>query len=159
MKRFLVVYNITVLLVVIAADQITKSFFKDLIDPLWQFTSPLLSVRLIPSLNSNLAFSIPVSPIALTIIIGSVFLIVAALWIKRMYQQYPDSLWIALILGGGIGNIFDRIRLGGVVDWIEVVLFSFSWSSFNLADTAIVIGVLGWIATSIHSNKQTKVAP
>ena len=75
-----------------------------------------------------------------------------------MYQQNLDALWIALILGGGIGNILDRVRFGGVVDWIEVVLFSFSWSSFNLADAAIVIGVLGWIITSIRSNKQTKLA-
>lgn len=155
MNRFLKIYNALLLISVIAADQITKSFFSDISEPLWGFSSAVLSIRLLPSLNSNLAFSIPAPPLLLAFIVGSVFLVVSGLWIKRIYNQHLDTLWIALVLGGGIGNILDRVRLGGVVDWIEVVLFSFSWSSFNLADAAIVIGVAGWIGSSMYSKKQT----
>ena len=50
-------------------------------------------------------------------------------------------LWlpVGLILGGALGNLADRAREGAVIDWIDPI----AWPAFNLADTAIVIGVLG----------------
>ncbi len=51
------------------------------------------------------------------------------------------SLWgFSLILGGAAGNVFDRILFGRVTDFLELYLGEFHWPTFNLADTAIVIG-------------------
>ena len=47
---------------------------------------------------------------------------------------------LALILGGALGNVHDRIVYGSVVDFIEVHIFSYHWPDFNLADSSIVIG-------------------
>ncbi len=47
---------------------------------------------------------------------------------------------LALILGGAIGNVHDRIAYGSVVDFIEVHIFTYHWPDFNVADSAIVIG-------------------
>ncbi len=47
---------------------------------------------------------------------------------------------LALILGGAIGNVHDRILYGSVVDFIEVHIFSYHWPDFNVADSAIVTG-------------------
>lgn len=47
---------------------------------------------------------------------------------------------LALILGGAIGNVHDRIVYGSVVDFIEVHIFTYHWPDFNLADSSIVIG-------------------
>ncbi len=64
------------------------------------------------------------------------------------YGQLPDrrsiQVSVALILGGGIANLVDRIRLGYVIDFID---FRF-WPAFNLADTAITLGVIGFIVLS-----------
>jgi signal peptidase II len=55
-------------------------------------------------------------------------------------------LWlpVGLLLGGAIGNLVDRIRIGSVVDWIDPA----AWPAFNVADACITIGVLGllWLA-------------
>jgi signal peptidase II len=47
---------------------------------------------------------------------------------------------LALILGGAIGNVHDRIVYGSVVDFIEVHIFSYHWPDFNVADSSVVIG-------------------
>ncbi len=47
---------------------------------------------------------------------------------------------LALILGGAIGNVHDRIAYGSVVDFIEVHIFNYHWPDFNVADSAVVTG-------------------
>ena len=47
---------------------------------------------------------------------------------------------LALILGGAIGNVHDRIVYGSVVDFIEVHIFTYHWPDFNVADSSVVIG-------------------
>jgi signal peptidase II len=50
------------------------------------------------------------------------------------------TLALALILGGAIGNVHDRIAYGSVIDFIEVHIFTYHWPDFNVADSSIVIG-------------------
>jgi len=57
----------------------------------------------------------------------------------RSYQKKPATR-IALIIGGAIGNLIDRIRLGGVIDFIDLHVYSYHWPAFNIADSAITIG-------------------
>ena len=47
---------------------------------------------------------------------------------------------LALILGGALGNLHDRVRYGSVVDFIEVHIFGYHWPDFNVADSSIVVG-------------------
>jgi signal peptidase II len=54
----------------------------------------------------------------------------------------PTSLGLALILGGALGNAYDRLRFGFVVDFLEVHIFQYHWPDFNVADSAIVVGGL-----------------
>lgn len=50
------------------------------------------------------------------------------------------TLALALVLGGAIGNDYDRVRFASVVDFLEVHIFSYHWPDFNVADSAIVVG-------------------
>jgi hypothetical protein len=50
------------------------------------------------------------------------------------------SVALALILGGALGNVHDRICYGAVIDFIEVHIFAYHWPDFNVADSSIVIG-------------------
>jgi signal peptidase II len=52
------------------------------------------------------------------------------------------SIALALILGGALGNAYDRLRFGFVVDFLEVHIIHYHWPDFNVADSAIVIGGL-----------------
>jgi len=52
-------------------------------------------------------------------------------------------LLLALVLGGNLGNLVDRLRLGHVIDFIDVGIGSLRWPVFNLADVAVVAGAVG----------------
>lgn len=52
----------------------------------------------------------------------------------------PMTLAFALVLGGAMGNVHDRIAYGAVIDFIEVHIFSYHWPDFNVADSSIVTG-------------------
>jgi signal peptidase II len=68
--------------------------------------------------------------------------IVAALifWLSRVESPFL-AVAIGLIIGGAVGNVIDRIRLGAVVDFLDLHLGSLHWPAFNVADSAICIGV------------------
>ena len=52
-----------------------------------------------------------------------------------------EAAGVGLILGGAVGNLVDRLRLGGVVDFIDVHYGGWHWPAFNIADAAITVGV------------------
>ena len=62
---------------------------------------------------------------------------------------------LALILGGALGNLHDRIVYGSVVDFIEVHIFSYHWPDFNVADSAIVTGACLLLLDSLLPKKDT----
>jgi signal peptidase II len=63
-----------------------------------------------------------------------------------LFHQTPKNLpWLAaalaLIFGGAVGNMIDRIRLGEVVDFLDVYAASYHWPTFNVADSAVSVGI------------------
>lgn len=63
------------------------------------------------------------------------------------------SLAMALVLGGAIGNAWDRIRFGTVVDFLEVHIVHYHWPDFNVADSAIVIGGILLLLDALFSRQ------
>jgi signal peptidase II len=62
---------------------------------------------------------------------------------------------LALIFGGALGNVHDRVLYGSVVDFIEVHIFSYHWPDFNLADSCIVTGACLLLLDSLLPKKTT----
>ncbi|MGY8795805.1 MAG: signal peptidase II, partial [Woeseiales bacterium] len=62
------------------------------------------------------------------------------LWKIRTSGHLVLSSGLALVLGGAIGNVVDRIRLGSVVDFVQVFIAGWPFPSFNVADAAISVG-------------------
>ncbi len=84
---------------------------------------------------------------------------VIVLWIKRLQQHEKwQAVALALILGGAIGNVIDRIWLGYVVDFIDVYYEHMHWPAFNIADSAITIGVVLIIIDSIREYRAEKLS-
>ena len=84
-------------------------------------------------------------------IIAVVVSAVITLWIKRLEQHEKwQAIALAFILGGAIGNVIDRIWLGYVIDFIEVYYQHWYFPAFNIADSAITIGVAMIIIDSLR---------
>lgn len=71
-----------------------------------------------------------------------------ALWLRR--EKNPaDATALALVLGGALGNIIDRVRFGYVVDFLHFFWGQYSFWVFNLADAAITVGVMLLLARAV----------
>jgi len=71
--------------------------------------------------------------------IAAVLVVLGLLW-KMGRTVTLTSVALALILGGAVGNLYDRIKLKYVVDFLEVHIVHYHWPDFNVADSAIVVG-------------------
>jgi len=78
--------------------------------------------------------------------------IVVTIVLARIGRRFSlTALSMALVLGGAIGNVWDRIHSGTVVDFLEVHIVHYHWPDFNLADSAIVIGGILLLLDSLLS--------
>jgi signal peptidase II len=82
----------------------------------------------------------------------------------RMGRSFTlTTLALAFVLGGAIGNDYDRIRFASVVDFLEVHIFTYHWPDFNVADSAIVVGacllLLDALITKKPAPETTEKAP
>ena len=68
--------------------------------------------------------------------------IIIAIWLSRL-QKHETLLAIALslVLGGAVGNLIDRLAYGYVIDFLDVYYGNWHWPAFNIADSAITLGV------------------
>ena len=84
--------------------------------------------------------------------------LLAVLYIPWLINQYKKNILIVigllLILGGAIGNLYDRISYGYVIDFIYLHIDEFYWPAFNVADSAISLGVLLFLYGSFKSYKK-----
>ncbi len=88
------------------------------------------------------------SVIALVVSIG------ITIWMKRLPStQTWLAVALALVLGGAIGNLWDRVTLGYVVDFIDVYYQQSHWPAFNIADSAISIGAVLLIVDSFRGER------
>lgn len=93
--------------------------------------------------NEGAAFSILTGQRLFLILIAVIILIILFNYLKKnKVEGKIDRLAFSLIIGGSLGNLFDRIVRGYVVDFLDFKIFGYNFPVFNLADTFIVIGVL-----------------
>jgi signal peptidase II len=79
--------------------------------------------------------------------IGAVFLL--AFWFTRLSGEEKSLVFgISLILGGAVGNLIDRLILHEVIDFLDVYIGRYHWPAFNVADSAITVGVI-WLAINM----------
>jgi signal peptidase II len=87
------------------------------------------------------------SAISLVVSIG------ITIWIKRLNStQTLLASALALVLGGALGNLWDRLTLGYVVDFIDVYYQQSHWPAFNIADSAISVGAVLLVIDSLRGN-------
>ena len=85
----------------------------------------------------------PLALVALSAVISCILLV----WMKRSPSLLIAGA-LASVIGGAVGNCIDRLRVGAVVDFLDFHVFGYHWPAFNVADSAIFIGV---VLLCIHS--------
>ena len=87
---------------------------------------------------------------ALALVVSAVLVV----WLSRTARSdWRNAVPLSLIIGGAIGNVIDRARLGHVVDFIDVYVGQSHWPAFNIADSAICVGAVTLVAFSLFTGK------
>jgi len=149
-----------VALVVLVADQVTKEIINSTLTRGEQIeVAGPLSLTL--TYNDGIAFGLASGAGIWVIVLAMVALVALGAFIASAPDRLTTWLSGGLILGGAVGNLVDRVRLGHVTDFVLIS----GWPAFNVADSAITVGVilLAWTVIrddgSSGSRKDTESAP
>ncbi|MGH2776599.1 MAG: signal peptidase II [Actinomycetota bacterium] len=138
--------------VIVVVDQLTKSFaLANLADGPIDVIEGVLTLRL--TYNPGGAFGV-LQGVPNFFLIATVVIVVFILYWARTVESAGWAIPLGLVLGGGLGNLFDRIFRdtgGQVIDFVDLQV----WPVFNVADSAITIGVLALLVMSFRAERRT----
>ncbi len=157
MSRKIRLYSILFGLMVIAADQASKMAVLTALDGSVEVTG---FFNLVLVLNHGVTFGMlqQSEQTGVWMLVGLAMLIcLYLLWLWRQSQSAFEAMVLMAVIGGALGNVIDRIRLGGVIDFLDFHLFGYHWPAFNLADSAIVLGIACYVIGQMRSGRQTDV--
>jgi signal peptidase II len=156
-RRF--VLELSLIAGIVAFDQLTKLLVR-LEIPLHD------SVTIVPGLlnlvhvrNTGAAFGFlnavdfPHKPVVVALVATAALMGIALYAARLSSHERLARVGLALILGGAVGNLIDRLTLGSVVDFVDVVLGGWHFWAFNVADSAITVGVVAMLADMIGLNR------
>ena len=145
--RYFIIISIVILI-----DQLSKIWIKtnlayhESIEIIGNF------VRFTYVENPGIAFGISVGKFSLIILLLSIAIIIFIIKEIIANKDTFSSIALAVILGGAIGNLIDRICMhipslnyGGVIDFIDIGTLSYRWYTFNIADSSVCIGMIGYL--------------
>ncbi len=146
--------------VVVALDQASKFMAEHSLE----YGVP---VAVLPSFNLTLAYNRGAAFSFLSdaagwqrwffIAVAGFAVVVLVAWLRKLAPaQRWTAVGLALILGGALGNLIDRIWLGHVIDFIQLYYRSFYWPAFNIADSAITVGAGMLIWESLFHHRADK---
>ena len=140
--RHILWWVVTIGLVVVALDQLSKwqvvrSLSAEVVEVTGFFNLVLvcntgISFGLLPGDSAVKAWLL--SAFALAVVVGLL------IWVRSKDSQLLLA-GCGLVVGGALGNVVDRVRIGCVIDFIDVHAAGWHWPAFNLADSAITVGV------------------
>jgi len=143
---------------VVVLDQATKSLAEAMLVPYRSLPlAPLLNLTL--AYNEGAAFSFlsdaggwqrwAFAGFALSM---SVVLVI---WLLRLgSREHLTALALSLVTGGAVGNLIDRVQTGRVVDFIDFFVGDWHWPAFNVADSAITLGVFLLLLSSLRRGQK-----
>ena len=139
-------------LLVILADQASKAGANDGLAASWIQVTGFFNLVLLRNTGSAFSFLADAGGwqklLFSAVAIGVSAAMAAVIWKHSAEKLAPAAA--ALVLGGAIGNLIDRLMLGSVTDFIDLHIGDIHWPAFNIADSAIVLGVIFFILIELR---------
>lgn len=152
-------FGLSVAIIAIVADQLSKYYILHEVLGSWAVINISPVFNLVRAWNTGVSFSMfnNYGSLGAWLLSGMALLIVSFLlfWLKSEKNRFAQAA-LGLIIGGALGNVIDRIRLGAVFDFLDFHIGESHWPAFNAADSFICIGAGILILQSIfnHFNKK-----
>lgn len=145
--------------IILAADQLSKWAVLEYFQVRGSQVTPLMPfLNLVLVFNPGISFGLlgdhsllgPYAFTAFALIVTFVLII----WAYKT-PDFLQRLYFSFVIGGALGNVIDRLRFDAVVDFIDLHGFGYHWPAFNLADSAITLGVLALILNNLFKKPES----
>jgi signal peptidase II len=151
--------GLAVAALVVVLDQVTKWWIVNIVMMPPEVIEVVPFFNLVLTWNRGVSFGMFNSGSPLNAwILGVVAVGIAGsllVWLMRVDRMIL-ALALGLIIGGAVGNLIDRVRFGAVADFLDVHALGYHWPAFNVADSAITIGVVVLIADSLFGSAERR---
>ena len=134
---------------IVATDQLTKAWLTSFLAPGESVRVVGDLVRLVHGQNAGGLFGLFQGQALLFALVSLVVVGLIVGYHGRSGRNQYLSITLGLLLGGALGNLLDRVRLGYVVDFVDAGIGSVRWYTFNVADTAISFAIVLLLAASL----------
>ena len=144
--------------ILLVADQMTKMAVLNLFlgNPHVMPVTPFFNLVLV--WNSGVSFGMLAGSgeVRMLVLIGFALAVALglAVWLARTGSNWV-VMSLGLIIGGAVGNVIDRLRFGAVIDFLQFYWRDWYFPAFNLADSAITLGVVGLLLQSLIEKPRT----
>lgn len=143
----------------IGCDQVTKEVVRNTIAPMEYiaFLNDRFILTNVENTGAMLGFGENLSPILKRILLQGLPIIVLLILLFRILKKPNIDRWLTLafafVIGGGIGNLIDRVAYGSVTDFFQIKWGFFKTGIFNMADVSVSLGILIIIFMSFRQQK------
>ncbi|MDR0476421.1 MAG: signal peptidase II [Desulfobulbaceae bacterium] len=150
-----------IIVFVVAGDQVTKALIMQSFSP--YESRPIIDglFNLVYVTNTGAAFSFladagPWRHWFFVAVAALAIIAFTAGWWLWARDKALLTIAMALIVGGAIGNLIDRLRFGAVVDFLDVMIRSYHWPAFNVADSCVCVGAGLYIVAAVLIDRSAK---
>jgi signal peptidase II len=146
--------GIVVIVVVLVLDQVSKWLVPGVFESGRRFIEVTPFFNIVEVWNPGVSFGLgaALGPWVLTGLAVAIS-IALLVWMTRATGLLHFAL--ALLVGGAIGNVIDRVRFGAVYDFLDLHAFGYHWPAFNVADSAITVGAALMLFDSLFAKRES----
>ncbi len=147
------VYCLIIILIIFFLDRYTKILILDKFSENTYYLNDYINLDLIWNIGIGFGFLSTTSSIIYNLITVLILSIIVFLFISMIKAEYLDKIIYSTIIGGALGNFYDRVIFMAVPDFIDLHYNNFHWFVFNVADIFISLGIIVFIIRSYILSK------
>ncbi len=147
------VYCLIIILIIFFLDRYTKMLILDKFSENTYYLNDYINLDLIWNIGIGFGFLSTTSSIIYNLITVLILSIIVFLFISMIKAEYLDKIIYSTIIGGALGNFYDRVIFMAVPDFIDLHYNNFHWFVFNVADIFISLGIIVFIIRSYILSK------
>ena len=147
MKKNYLLFVLTVLVIVVL-DQVTKIYIDThmTLHESIPVVQGFFNITYVRNPGAAFGFLADASPTVRALFLIGVSILASGLIVYYIVKMKTEDILLtygmSLILGGAVGNLIDRIRLGEVIDFLDFYISTYHWPAFNVADSAVTVGAV-----------------
>ena len=149
--------GLIIVAVAVVLDQLSKFWVLNYVLGTYPYIKITSFFNVVNAWNTGVSFSMFSSNGSwgtVILCVLALFIVAMLLWWLKKEKSLLMQIALGMVIGGAVGNVIDRIRLGAVFDFLDFHVMGYHWPAFNVADSAICVGAALIFVKSLRQDKK-----